>query len=275
MKKGRKILVSYGNEKYYRSMKRLETMALSTKQFDEVVLFSDKDLPDYIKQSELMLYSRGGGYWVWKPWCVIKVLEKCNDNDIIVYSDAGNELFEHKEWQKFWKIMDKNNAIFFKYGALMKKWCLKAPIEYYKKHYLFNHSLQNLFQIQSGFFITNKKALPIFHEQLRIMLEHPEFVIDASEDEIKNQFEGFVEHRHDQAILSCIVYPLIKEYKLCVRWQHSEFLDRNGQAVFNARISDNNRRSEIGHFEPYWKKYLKKLILTPVRDIYSFINFHF
>lgn len=36
MNEGRKILVSYDNENYYNSLKRLESMAINTSLFDEI-----------------------------------------------------------------------------------------------------------------------------------------------------------------------------------------------------------------------------------------------
>ena len=41
--------------------------------------------------------TRGGGYWIWKPYIISKMLEQINENDILVYIDAGCHINITKE----------------------------------------------------------------------------------------------------------------------------------------------------------------------------------
>ena len=48
--------------------------------------------------SEFILANkRGYGYWLWKPYLIMKTLEQMNDNDILVYADCGCEIESNKK----------------------------------------------------------------------------------------------------------------------------------------------------------------------------------
>lgn len=57
----RTFFVTYGNSVYRQSLKRICEEAKESGEFDEVLAFTDTDLPDYITLNELFAYSRGGG----------------------------------------------------------------------------------------------------------------------------------------------------------------------------------------------------------------------
>ena len=41
------------------------------------------------KNAKILDYSRGAGYWVWKPWIILRTLETAPENSIIIYLDSG------------------------------------------------------------------------------------------------------------------------------------------------------------------------------------------
>ena len=45
---------------------------------------------DFIKRHEKIFHQRtGAGYWIWKPWVILKTMEKAEENVIIIYLDVG------------------------------------------------------------------------------------------------------------------------------------------------------------------------------------------
>lgn len=258
----KKILISYGDACYRKSLQRLGDNAKSLNIFDEVILYSEKDLPEEIRNHELMNYRRGGGYWIWKPWIVLHTLERMDESDILVFSDSGNVLYPDKEWQKWFKIMKNHNGLFFCYAATMEERCRKNLLNYYGAY----PYMKRLYQIQSSIFLLGggAKSLQTAKEWFDVMYQHPEFVMDVPENEKINESSRFIEHRHDQAVLSCVVYAREKANGLKVLWNHSEGLFREGQAVHNARISDDKRRG-CYHYAPVWKWLLKSIITRPLR----------
>lgn len=236
----KKIFISYGNQIYYDSLKRLEKMALETGVFDTVIMYTDKDLPDDIKQHPLMQYSRGGGYWLWKPYFTLKALkEVAGSDDIVIYSDSGNEVFAHREWDEYFEILKTHSAICFKYGDLMKCRTRKELLDAFADTC---HNLPERYQIMSGLSLWSHRALPIVEEWYHAMFNHPEWVIDVMPDEMAHQERAFQEHRHDQAVLSCVFFKNQEAYHAKLMWQRCESYHKNGQAVFCARIANTPER---------------------------------
>ena len=84
-------LITYGNDKYKKSKERLYNEALNTNWFDTITVYGPEDLDiDFRKRFKSILKkSKGGGYWIWKSHIIKKKLNEINDNDILIYLDAG------------------------------------------------------------------------------------------------------------------------------------------------------------------------------------------
>lgn len=235
---GRIIFVTYGNQPYYNSLVRLHKEAERTRLFDEILIYTDKDLPTEITSNLLFSYKRGGGYWLWKPWVVLQALSRAKEDDIIVYSDCGNTVYpDIKGWHKFFKYLNNNNAVFFYNGGRMYKWARKTIFDY------FPQIKKNNYQIISNFFLIKKSAEKVIYMWYDIMKNHPELVMDVDRINMEHENKGFIEHRHDQAVLSAIAYSMKKTCGIAIIPETTERLRASGQPVYNSRISDNNRRS--------------------------------
>lgn len=62
----KKVFVAYANDKMAYALERIGKQANALGIFDEVILYRPEMLPDYVRNSVLMQYSYGGGYWPWK-----------------------------------------------------------------------------------------------------------------------------------------------------------------------------------------------------------------
>ena len=81
--------ISYADDRMSYSLQRIGRQAKRLGIFDEVILYTPDMLPDELKKSPLMQYSRGGGYWSWKPAILNETLQRADDGDIVIYVDAG------------------------------------------------------------------------------------------------------------------------------------------------------------------------------------------
>ena len=56
--------------------------------FDNIFIESPETISDFIdKYHNIFKHQRGFGYWLWKPYIILRKLEELNDNDILVYID--------------------------------------------------------------------------------------------------------------------------------------------------------------------------------------------
>jgi len=88
----KKYFISFANSDGPYGTKRIIKEANDTKIFDETMAYSEKDFDADFKAKcgdRFEKYKRGYGYWSWKPYIIKKTLEKMNDDDILVYADAG------------------------------------------------------------------------------------------------------------------------------------------------------------------------------------------
>jgi len=60
--------------------------------FDVAHEYSMDDVdPDFrSKHNNILSQKQGGGFWLWKPYLILKTMEEANWGDIIIYTDAGS-----------------------------------------------------------------------------------------------------------------------------------------------------------------------------------------
>lgn len=266
---GKKIFITYGDKLYASNVLRICNMAKQTNHFDEIISYGPKDLPQEILTHTLFQYARGGGYWLWKPYIIQKTLEECNDDDIVVYVDSGSEVYKDDLWQTYFNMMKKSNAIVFKFCCLMKYWTKKSVLDKFRQDC---RNIHQLHQICGGVSLWSRKALPVVKEWYKLMYEHPDLVSDTPPDKLKFEAPYFKEHRHDQAILTCLAYKYEKEYGIQILWEKSEVFYSKGQAVFLSRIRNKNGVLKGREHKPVsliWR--MRHFIVNTLRDIRQFL----
>ena len=197
--------ITFGNEKYYNSLNRIHKEALDFNIFDEIILNTYIDLKndsefwschsDFIEKNR-----RGYGYWIWKPYINLKLMEKINEGDIVIYADAGctlningkNRLLEYIE------LVKKNDILSFELTHSEKKFTKKDVFDYFN----FENN-DNINQINATVFIYKKcdKIYNIFKLCYETCCNYN---LLNDEPSISKNHDEFIEHRHDQSIFSII-----------------------------------------------------------------------
>ena len=85
------VFLTYATDKF---IGQAENLARTAKLigFDESLVYTQNDISKsdfYERNSEVLKRSRGGGYWLWKPYLISLVLNKLDVDDVLFYSDAG------------------------------------------------------------------------------------------------------------------------------------------------------------------------------------------
>jgi hypothetical protein len=67
----------------------LESVKKYGKEFEIVVYKKTEMDKDFVlKHESILSLKRGGGYWLWKPYIIHKMLQKINDEDVVFYLDS-------------------------------------------------------------------------------------------------------------------------------------------------------------------------------------------
>lgn len=107
-------------EKYLEAA--VEIFETTKKFFDHSILYKrdDIDAVFYEKNSKILDSKKGAGYWLWKPYLILKAMEKINDGDIIFYLDLGDHLHTNI-YDIVNKITIDNSGFFLVSGNFINK----------------------------------------------------------------------------------------------------------------------------------------------------------
>lgn len=97
--KGKVWLISYAaggqwtNQVLFKNRNFLNYSAIG-RGVDAVINYGRQDLDATFYQNNKALLDRprGGGYWLWKPYIILKTLNMVPENDVVVYMDAGSAI---------------------------------------------------------------------------------------------------------------------------------------------------------------------------------------
>lgn len=86
------IGISYGNNIFQKQLKINKKTAILIGKVDEYYSFGPDDIDFEFKKKnqDILSRERGNGYWLWKPYFILKTLkEKLKEGDYLIYTDAG------------------------------------------------------------------------------------------------------------------------------------------------------------------------------------------
>lgn len=210
--------LSFGDDAGFgKALSRCENQALNFKDgngesvFKDVFCVNEEDIednfPEFLEKNLEFIKNnrRGFGYWIWKPYLILRLMETLEDNDVILYMDSGCQLnYQALDRLKFYyeKALEYG-GVYFK---LTHPELMFTKMDTYKKVFpdkeadeeeLQNCATAMLLKVCDE----NKKFL---EEWYSICTEDSYRYVDDSESEIENS-SIFTDHRHDQSIFSLLV----------------------------------------------------------------------
>jgi len=121
-----KYFINYAHKDYYNS----QLIAIeSAKKFDfETIKYNFESLDsDFIEKNKHILnQNRGSGYWIWKPYIILKTLLLINEDDYLIYMDSGANLI--KPVDDLLKTIDDKGILSFKLKSEPNYKWIKATV---------------------------------------------------------------------------------------------------------------------------------------------------
>jgi hypothetical protein len=216
--------ITFADNRFYSSLNRIKKQAQKTGIINNVKIMNQIEILKYKDQyleifKNLNKNNRGFGFWAWKPLIIYKELESLKDNSILIYADAGFHIRSEgnlKLLEYIYSLSDERPILLFgNYARLDSD--LESPFrgldwknyQYIKKETLdfFHLSEEEEFlnnqQIAGGLIIIliNKISRNFINQWLSSICSN--FNLIDSKLRVE-QSKGFIAHRHDQAILSCL-----------------------------------------------------------------------
>lgn len=205
MYKGKKIFaITYGDDSFKLSREYNVKSAIRTGKADVTIEYGPECLDEnFCKNNESILkQSRGAGYWIWKPYIIYSTLLKMNDGDYLIYSDAG-ACYVNRISFLIESLEETNQDIMcFSLENIEKIWTKRdAFIMLDCDEPYFTDSRQ----ICAGYILVKKTNYSMkFIKKYLDVIQNEQLLTNADNIMGKENYEGFIEHRHDQSIWSLL-----------------------------------------------------------------------
>lgn len=213
--KYRIIAINYANKKYDKAQEWNTRSALEVGDVDAVINYSpiniDKNF--YEKNKNIFNQYRGNGLWLWKPYFIYKTIkESLNEGDYLIYSDSSCVYINSTEY--FINIMKKKNLDIMAFNLEGQGKYLE---KYYTKRDAFvlmgcdspRYSETYQFITRQIVFKKSKFTENFLKEELKYAQDE-RIISDMLNTKGETNYDGFIDHRHDQSIFSL----LAKKYNL-------------------------------------------------------------
>jgi hypothetical protein len=194
--------------------RRLCMEASGGRVFDSITRVTPRDLAgdaDWSSQHAefARLNDRGYGYWLWKPFLIRKFLRELANDDVLLYLDAGCDLNLRGETTKTRllgyqaRALDEELLAFTTPHPVIN-WTKRDSLEYFGMD---ASSAASLHQHEACalLFSARDKSRGLVEEWYAASTLDGYRLLDDSPSKAEESPE-FIEHRHDQALLSCLLH---------------------------------------------------------------------
>ena len=196
--------------------------------YDRIVCASPRDLDAAFRKryAEMLKPNvRGFGFFCWKPQIIHQVLTSLAPGDILHYCDVGCHLNPAGRWrlEEYFEIAMKSTSGILAFSAtplpalfgpltgitpfpgwINGAWCKADALAYFGLAHDARFLAQPITIATTAFFHRSASSLEIVGRWRRAFMD--DFtMIDDSPSRLPNQ-ACFVEHRHDQALFTCLAH---------------------------------------------------------------------
>ena len=196
--------ISYGDDNFKQCKARIKKEAIDSRWFKSVRIYDRSDISAFFYQefNEVLNMPRGGGYWLWKWDVILQRLKEIDENEILVYCDAGCIVNKNgeKRFKEYISMLNSSeeSLLAFRLNEPSTKWTTQ---EIYKAFKTSPDKLKDNNQIMATVLLIQKrkKSFEIFEDCISKVREDPWIITDYYNN---NQPKSFIDNRHDQSIFS-------------------------------------------------------------------------
>lgn len=197
--------ISFGSdERYLKLSKKVLTSLVNLYPSSSYKNYQSKDLEIHIL-NYCNKYKKGFGYWLWKPYLILKALRDLPLGSTLMYVDGRTGL--HKECKKivwFDKFINSRTYDVALYKTIHKEYKWTSG-DLFSLFHLSPYSSDSLSTQYSATFLclkNNYKSQRFIEAWLKIILNKSNLCRDNLSN--KSNHENFIQNRHDQSVLSLL-----------------------------------------------------------------------
>lgn len=219
--KPKKYFCTFADFRMWRSLERILGQAKVMGVYDQILGYDEFSLANEFRirfADKLNPSVRGFGYWVWKPQIMLQTFEKMQEGDLLHYTDVGCWLNPKGRQRliEYFSLVEKapsgilafqvkntfGDPVLDQFSLPEYKWTKGDLFDYFSVRG--DDSIVRSQQIGSGNIFLRKCAAAqemlvswkkVFYDNFSLVDDSP----SASAN-----FEGFIEHRHDQSVFGIL-----------------------------------------------------------------------
>ena len=212
----RTIFLTFGGGKTWPDAAcRLQRQAAATGIFDETFVETSDEFfeqnPAFSRHRPFIeSNARGWGYWIWKPFLILKYITRLNPGDIIFYLDAGCEILPENaaKFEPLIAHVAQHGNAFFDYSRYaifnLAFWSKQSLLEEVQREFGVLDWLRTPKIWAGGFGLAKSDAnIALLRDWLWLATKDDYHFVDDTPSRVP-QVYPFLEHRHDQSILSAL-----------------------------------------------------------------------
>ena len=202
-------LISFGGgiKDVKKLIERFSRQAKSFHLIDEFQIFTEVDLrQDYLSEFQEIIRNnpKGYGLWSWKPYLIKREMQQLNEGDILIYLDLGVEINKQglSRFTHYLDFLAKNDTLFFSLDHQHRHYTKPdqrlLPID---KHYFRNQVVAGVLMFR----ITSETKDFVSEWFNMCKLNQGSLLVDTIPVSGNGEIY-FKNHRHDQSLLSRLVF---------------------------------------------------------------------
>lgn len=204
------LAVACADENYMPSAKFQMETAKKIGKVDRTIIYNiNNDIDKEFREKNKSIFESGNGRrkgcYLWKPYFIKKALNSIEYGDYLVYMDAAGFYYRSKVSEAI-KYMEKEHITMIGScnGLYLNKDWTKRDAFVFMGCDTEEYTLK--YQCLGGYMLLKKTAETenIIHEWL-IYAQNYNIITEAPNVCGKDNYEGFIEHRHDQSIFSLLM----------------------------------------------------------------------
>lgn len=222
----KKILCTFGNTLLAPGFPYFLKNAEAMNVFDEIYTYTEKDFSkDFRKKwgRYLYPYSKGYGYWCWKPPLIKKTLDAMDEGDILLYTDVGCYLNPNgkERLAEYYSIVENSQTGMLGFRSqevsvngmpeglrFENEWTKGDVFDYFGVRNDKEITYSTQYEATAVFIRKNPVSMAFVDEWVNVI--DNDFSLITDDPSRSPNLEGFKENRHDQSIYSM----LAKKYKI-------------------------------------------------------------
>lgn len=204
--------ISYASRMFQQRASSITQQANRSNYFDSFYCFNESIVDPSFQTKFSTVWNdstRGGGWWIWKPYILHKLLQKISMNDVIVYVDAGCTINPHAEprFREYIHMVNSHWTGMLRFQLSHKEKDFTNPMcrAYFKSKFNLSDSdlttMTDQTQLVSTIHIIRKTSftMDFFDTCMNILEDDPNLFTESYG----------TPHRHDQSVMS-MLYKCMK-----------------------------------------------------------------